>query len=93
LLKSPAFARSIAADTSASRTNRAEDRPQARAHRQRRIEDRAADLEMRIERFARNEEAHDLARAFEDGIDAAIAHEALDRRRLVAALASDCSVS
>src|SRR5580765_5784277 len=53
--------------------------------RQLRIENRAADLEMRIERFARNEEAHNFARAFEDHIDAAIAQESLDRDSFLAA--------
>ena len=54
----------------------------ALGHRQLRIENRAAHFQMRIERFARNEEPHDFARAFEDRVDAAIAQETLDRDRL-----------
>ena len=63
----------------------AEHRFDPRRHRQLRVENRAADLEMRIERFARNEEPHDFARTFEDRVDAAIAQEPLDRDRFVAA--------
>ena len=62
-------------------------------HRQLRIENRAADFEMRIERFARNEKTHDLARSFENHVDAAIAQKTLDRDRFLAAAASDCAVS
>jgi hypothetical protein len=51
------------------------------------VEDGAADFQVRIERFARDEEAHDLARAFEDGVDAAIAQETLHGGRFVAAFA------
>src|SRR3954468_2917342 len=38
---------------------------------------------MRIQCLACDEEAHDFARALEDGIDPAIAHEALDRDRFI----------
>src|SRR5437867_6372898 len=38
----------------------------ALGHWQLRVEDRAANFQMRIERFAGNEEPHDFARAFED---------------------------
>src|SRR5882724_5918187 len=48
-------------------------------HRQLRIENCAADFQMRIERFARDEKPHDFARAFKDEIDAAIAQETFDR--------------
>ena len=54
-------------------------------HRQLRIENCAADFQMRIERLARDEQAHDFARAFENQVDAAIAQETLDRDRFFAA--------
>ena len=63
----------------------AEHRLDPRRHRQLRIEDRATDLEMGIERFAGNEEPHDLTRTLEDGVDAAIAQKALDRDWLIPA--------
>ena len=49
------------------------------------LKNRAADFQVRIERFARNEEPHDFARAFEDQVDAAIAQETLHRDRFFAA--------
>src|SRR5260370_31434405 len=54
-------------------------------HWQLRVENCAADFEMRIERFACNEEPHDFARSFEDEIDPAITQETLDRDRFLAA--------
>src|SRR6267143_3490504 len=47
----------------------------------------ARDLEMLVHRFARDEQVHDFRRAFEDQIDAEVAHDALDRHRLLAARA------
>ena len=40
---------------------------------------------MRIERLARNEKTHDLARAFENRVDPAIAQKSLDRDRFFTA--------
>src|ERR1043166_2060231 len=62
----------------------AEHRLDPRRHRQLRVENSAANFEVRAERCAGNEEPHDCARAFENGVDAAIAQETLDRDRLVA---------
>src|SRR5437868_2748578 len=56
-----------------------------RGHRQLSVENRATYLEMRIERFAGNEEPHDLARTLEDRVDAAIAQKALYRDWLIPA--------
>src|ERR1700680_3209268 len=55
----------------------------ALGHRQLRVENRAANLQMRVERFARDKKPHDLARSFEDKIDAAIAQKTFDRDRLL----------
>src|SRR5881227_474439 len=48
-----------------------------------RIEDGRADFQMRIQCLACDEEPHDFTGALEDSIDAAIAHEALDRDRFI----------
>src|SRR3954470_21879322 len=47
-------------------------------HRQLGVKNSAAYFQMRIERFARDEQSHDFARAFEDRVDPAIAQESLD---------------
>ena len=49
------------------------------------VEHGGADLEVGVEGLAGDEEAHDLAGAFEDGVDAAIAQETLDGDGLLAA--------
>src|SRR4029450_429692 len=64
--------------------SRAENSFGAFGHRQLRVENRTADFQMRIERFARNEQAHDFARAFEDCIDAAISQKSLHSNRRLA---------
>src|SRR2546423_12188560 len=63
----------------------AEHRFDPRHHWQLRVENGAADLQMRIERLARNEEPHDLARTFKDQTDPAIAQESLDCDRFISA--------
>ena len=46
-------------------------------HRQRGVENCATDFQMRIKRLARDEQTHDLARAFENRVDPAVAQETL----------------
>jgi len=70
-----------------------EDRFQARGPWKLRIKNRAAHLQMWIERFARDEEPHDFARTFKDQVNAAIAQKSLDRDWLFPRAASDCAVS
>ena len=53
--------------------------------RQLRIDQRARDLQVLVDRFARDEQMHDLARALEDPVDAAVAQHALDADRHLAA--------
>src|SRR2546430_8408697 len=55
--------------------------------RQLRIQSGRADLEMRVQGLARDEEAHDFAGPFEDGVDATIAHKTFDGDRFFAARA------
>src|SRR5205823_3764848 len=60
-------------------------RPQSLAHCQLGIQHRAADFEVRIKRFTRNEKSHNLARSLENGIDARIPQKALERHTLFTA--------
>src|SRR4030095_8119108 len=53
-------------------------------HRQLRIENCAADFQMRIERFARDEQTHDFARAFEDCVYPAISQKSFHSNRRLA---------
>src|SRR5437016_4190944 len=39
---------------------------------------------MMVDRFSRDEEAHDLRRSLEDQVDTRVAHRSLDRNRLLA---------
>src|SRR5213595_2180627 len=55
--------------------SRTENGPSALGHRQLCIENRAADFQVRIERFAGDEQPHDFARTFENRIDAAISQK------------------
>src|SRR5205809_1751399 len=55
--------------------SRTENRLSALGHRQLRIENRAADFEMWIECLAGDEQPHDFARSFKDGVHAAIAQK------------------
>ncbi|KAF5409248.1 MAG: hypothetical protein Udaeo2_04910 [Candidatus Udaeobacter sp.] len=61
-----------------------DNRLRALGHRQLCVENRAADFQVRIERFARNEQPHDFARAFENSIDAAISKKSLYCNRRLA---------
>src|SRR5512143_3931738 len=47
--------------------------------------DVARDLEVLVHRLARDEQVHDLRGPLEDQVDAEVAHDALDRHRLLAA--------
>src|SRR6185295_17646916 len=49
------------------------------------IDHAAGDRQMLVDHLARHEKVHDLARALEDQIDAAVAHDALDGDRLLTA--------
>src|SRR5436305_15046743 len=49
-----------------------------------RVENRATDLQVRIERFTRNKEQHDFARSFEDRVHATITQKSFHRDRLFA---------
>ena len=53
--------------------------------RQLRIEDGSADFQMRIERFAGDEQPHDFTRTFEDCVHTAIAQKSFDSDRWLAA--------
>src|SRR3954470_3988288 len=55
------------------------------AGRRLRLQDLVAALHVRIDRLARDEEMLDLARAFEDAVDAHVAEDALDGIALLAA--------
>src|SRR5690606_5254230 len=48
-----------------------------------RVDHRAGALEMRVDGLACDEQPHDLARALEDQVDAQVAHQPLDRDRLL----------
>src|SRR6185436_19376005 len=50
-----------------------------------RVDHRTGYLQVLVDRLASHEEMHDLARALEDQVDAAIAENALDRDRRLAA--------
>src|ERR1019366_5627066 len=57
------------------------------AHRRLGLENLEAALHVRIDGFTGDEEVLDLARSFEDAVDAHVAHDPLDRVRLLAARA------
>ena len=61
-----------------------EDGLRALRHRQLCIENRAADLQMRVERFTGDEKPHDFTRAFENCVHATIAQESFHRDRRLA---------
>src|SRR6476620_4739180 len=50
-----------------------------------RIDDVESELEVVIDRFARDEQSHDLRRSLEDQVDPEIPHRALDRNRRLTA--------
>ena len=50
-----------------------------------RVEQVARDLQVLVDRLARDQQVHDLARALEDAVDAHVAQRLLDRHRLLAA--------
>src|ERR1700682_5998464 len=61
-----------------------EDGLRALRHRQLGIENRTADLQMRVERFPRDEKPHDFTRAFENCVHTTIAQKSFHRDRRLA---------